>query len=87
MNILYTECNKLIHSTPIGPISFRNLPLLDIWKYLKSSRHFGDIAEFHKGIQWNLSLEQNRDVLISFEPKSEFKKGLGKVRGSSHERM
>jgi len=81
MNILCAACNKLKRSTHTGPISFGNLPLLDIWEYLKSHPHFGDIAEFRQGIRRNLPLEQNRDILISLEPKPGFKKGLNKVRG------
>jgi len=81
MNILCAACNKLKCSTHTEPISFGNLPLSDIWEYLKNHPHFGDIAEFRQGIQWNLPLEQNRDILISLKPKPGFKKGLDKVRG------
>jgi hypothetical protein len=68
-------------STHAAPVSLWNVPLSDIWGYLKGYPGFGDIAELHQGIQWNIPLEENRDTLIALEPKPEFKKGLNKVRG------
>lgn len=70
--------NRSIHT---APVSLWNVSLYEIWDYLKRYSGFGDIAELHQGIQWNISLEENRDTLIALEPKPEFKKGLDKVGG------
>ena len=70
--------NRSIHT---APVSLWNVPLSDIWDYLKRYPGFGDIAELHQGIQWNIPLEENRDALIALKPKPEFKKGLDKVSG------
>ena len=70
--------NRSIHT---APVSLWNVPLSDIWDYLKRYPGFGDIAELHQGIQWNIPLEKNRDALIALKPKPEFKKGLDKVSG------
>ncbi|MFH1673651.1 MAG: N-6 DNA methylase [Pseudomonadota bacterium] len=72
------KINRSIHT---APISLWNIPLYEIWDYLKRHPRFGDIAEFHQGIQWNIPLEENRDTLIALEPKPGFKKGLDKVGG------
>jgi len=63
------------------PISLANIPLSEIWSYLESYSHLKDIADVHRGIEWNISLKENRETLISSDPKSGFKKGLDKVPG------
>lgn len=70
--------NRSAHA---GHISLANVPLSDIWDYLKRYPKLKDISEIHRGIEWNISLKENRSILISSDPKSGFKKGLDKVRG------
>ena len=64
-----------------GPISLRNVPLSEIWNYLKNHPRLEAIANFHQGIWWNVSLEKNRNSLISSKPNSGFRKGLDTVQG------
>jgi hypothetical protein len=68
-------------STHIAPISLWNVPLSDIWDYLKSNPKLKDIADVHRGIEWNISLKTNRSILISSDPMPGFKEGLDKVPG------
>lgn len=49
--------------------------------YLKGYPNLKDFAEIDRGIEWNISLIENRNILISFEPKPGFSKGLDKVPG------
>ncbi|MCK4821069.1 hypothetical protein KA005_35220, partial [bacterium] len=62
-------------------ISLRNVPLNEIWNYLKNHPRLEAIADFHQGIWWNVSLEKNRNSLISSKPNSGFRKGLDTVQG------
>ncbi len=50
-----------------------------VFDYLTSNPKLRDIAEVHKGIEWDISLKENRSILISSEPRTGFKKGLDKV--------
>lgn len=50
-----------------------------VFDYLTSNPKLRDIAEVHRGIEWDISLKENRSILISSEPRSGFKKGLKKV--------
>lgn len=68
-------------STHTAPISLWNAPLSDILDYLKSNPKLKDIADVHRGIEWNISLETNKSILISSDPEPGFKKGLDKVPG------
>jgi len=65
MNVLYTVRNQLNR----------------LGYYLKGYPNLKDFAEIHKGIEWNISLIENRNILISFDPKPGFSKGLDKVPG------
>ncbi len=69
--------NRDRHTTSI---SLWDPPLSEIWEYLKINPRFTDIAEIHRGIEWNISLKENRDILIFSDPKPGFKKGLDNVR-------
>jgi len=74
--------SKVINrSTYREPISLRNVPLNEIWNYLKNHSRLEAIANFHQGIWWNVSLEKNRNSLISSEPNSGFRKGMDTVQG------
>ena len=70
--------SRSIHT---APISLWNPPLSDIWHYLKSYPKLKDIADVHRGIEWNISLKTNRSILISSDPKPGFTKGLDTVPG------
>ena len=72
---------KINRSTHTAPISLWNVSLPDIWDYLKSNPKLKDIADIHRGIEWNISVKANRSILISSDPKPGFKKGLDKVPG------
>jgi hypothetical protein len=50
-----------------------------VFDYLISNPKLRDIAEVHRGIEWEISLKENRSILISSEPRTGFKKGLKKV--------
>ena len=50
-----------------------------VFDYLTSNPKLRDIAEVHRGIEWDISLKENRSILISSEPRTGFKKGLDKV--------
>jgi type I restriction-modification system DNA methylase subunit len=56
-------------------------PLSDIWDYLMGNPKLQAITEIHRGIEWNIPLNENRNKLISNEQKTGFKKGLDKVPG------
>ena len=58
-------------------------PLSEIWNSLYANPKLGDIAELHRGIEWNIavSLEENRRSLISASPKRDFELGLDTARG------
>ena len=64
------------YSTPLW-----NPPLSAIWDYLKDNPQLRDVAEIHRGIEWNIPLRENRGTLISSAPKPGFMKGLDKVPG------
>jgi type I restriction-modification system DNA methylase subunit len=68
-------------SANLGHISLANVPLSDVWDYLKGYPNLKNIAEIHRGIEWNIPLKENRSILISSEPKPGFKKGLDVVPG------
>lgn len=70
--------NRARHTTPI---SLWYPPLSEIWDYLRANPRLKDIAEIHRGIEWNISLSENRSELISLEEKPQFKKGLDSVPG------
>ncbi len=71
----------LSRSTQGAPTDLWNPPLWEIWDYLKDYPRFGNIAKFHRGIQWNIPIEENKSALISSDPKPGFKKGIDKVPG------
>lgn len=74
--------SKVINrSTHKGFISLRDVPLNEIWNYLKNHPCIEAIADFHQGIWWNVSLDKKRHSLISSEPSHGFKKGLDTVQG------
>lgn len=70
--------NRARHTTPI---SLWHPPLSEIWDYLRTNPRLKDIAEIHRGIEWNIPLSENRSKLISREEKPQFKKGLDTVPG------
>ena len=70
--------NRARHKTPI---SLWHPPSSEIWEYLRVNPRLKDIAEVHRGIEWNIPLSENRSKLISLEEKPQFKKGLDTVPG------
>ncbi|HEU0001699.1 MAG TPA: hypothetical protein VFQ36_12400 [Ktedonobacteraceae bacterium] len=59
--------------------SFRYSLLQSIWIGLKSLRRLSEIAEVHRGIEYNIPFEENREKLVSNEPRPRFVKGLARV--------
>jgi hypothetical protein len=58
-----------------------NPPLWEIWDYLRENPRLKEIADIHRGIEWNIPLKENKKTLISNEPGPGFMKGLDKVPG------
>lgn len=58
-----------------------NPPLWEIWEYLRDYSTLKDLADIHRGIEWNVPIKVNKDTLISGELIPGFKKGIDKVSG------
>jgi hypothetical protein len=58
------------------PTRIWNPPLFELWDYLEGYPVLEDMAEIHRGIEWNISLEDNRGLLVSPFQEQGFKKGL-----------
>lgn len=59
--------------------SFRYSPLQAVWDELKPLQRLGEIAEIHRGIEYNIPFEENREELVSNEPRPGFSRGLARV--------
>ena len=59
-----------------------NPPLWEIWEYLNQYPKLSEIADIHRGIEWNIPFRKNEKLLISLSPKEGFKKGLVNARGN-----
>jgi len=59
--------------------SSRYSPLQSIWVELKSLRRLSEIAEIHRGIEYNIPFEENKEELVSNKPRPGFVKGLARV--------
>ena len=58
------------------PMRLWNPPLSELWDYLEGYSKLKDMAEIHRGIEWNISLKENRELLISAHQEPGFRKGL-----------
>ncbi len=58
-----------------------NPPLWEICEFLRDYSTLKDIADIHRGIEWKVQIKANKDILISGEPRSGFRKGIDKVSG------
>jgi hypothetical protein len=58
------------------PIRLWNPPLSELWDYLEGYPELKDMTEIHWGIEWNISLKENRELLVSPFQEHGFKKGL-----------
>jgi len=56
-----------------------NPPLWEVWEYLSENPRLGEVAEIHRGIEWNVQVKLNKDALISGELKPGYKKGIDKI--------
>lgn len=56
-------------------------PFAEVWDYLKDYPRLKEFAKLHRGIEWNTSIKNNRDLLISDVQKPGFKKGLDTSKG------
>jgi hypothetical protein len=52
-----------------------------VFDYLSSNPELSNIAEVHRGIDWNIPLKGNKSMLTSLEPRPGFRKGLDKILG------
>lgn len=59
-----------------------NPPLWEIWEYLDEYPKVSEIADIHRGIEWNIPFRKNEEMLVSKIPKAGFKKGLVNARGN-----
>jgi hypothetical protein len=59
--------------------NFWYTPMQLIWDALAHLPRFGEIADIHRGIEHNIPFKENKDVLVSEEPKDGFALGLTRV--------
>ncbi len=62
------------------PMRLWSPPLSEIWDYLEGYSQLKDMVEIHRGIEWNISLKENRQLLISDHQEPGFRKGLDTVK-------
>jgi hypothetical protein len=67
---------------PAGAPVFWRTPLWRIWEALKRLPRLGDVAEVHRGIEYQLSMRSHQEQLVSSKPKPGFAAGLVKVKPS-----
>ena len=60
-------------------VSLRHSRLQLIWDELASLQHLGEIANIHRGIEYNIPFKENEPELVSNEPRTGFIKGLVRV--------
>jgi hypothetical protein len=72
---------NIINRSKSGNISLWKYPFSEIWEYLDKNPKLSEIAEIHRGIEWNLPLDENRDLLISLTSTHGYKKGLDTASG------
>ena len=67
----------------MNPMAMNVYKTLDgrVVDYLNSNPKLRDVADVHGGIEWNISLKENKGTLISSEPKPGFQKGLDRILG------
>lgn len=64
---------------PIGAPTFWRTPLGRIWDVLKNLQRLDDVAEVHRGIEYNVPLHSNQERLVRSEPAPGFSAGLMRV--------
>ncbi|HYT44421.1 MAG TPA: N-6 DNA methylase, partial [Methylomirabilota bacterium] len=70
----YREASvDLVHN---GEITLWDDQLYSIWSELASLRGLGEIADIHRGIEYNIPFEKNQAELVSNVPHSGFVRGL-----------
>lgn len=50
--------------------------LPEVWDFLVSHPTLGDVAEVHRGIEWNIRLTENRSQLVKDRPTEGYKLGV-----------
>jgi len=76
------EVSKVIcRSAAKKPLRIWNPPLAELWEYLERYPRLQEVAEIHRGIEWNISLRENRDRLISPIERPSFVHGLDTAQG------
>jgi hypothetical protein len=56
-----------------------NPPFGDLLEHLRHLPHLDEISDIHRGIEWNIPFEENKQLLVSSEPKAGFRLGIDKV--------
>jgi hypothetical protein len=74
---LQGEVSRVVsRSAADRPIRLWNPPLSELWGYLEGYPELKDVAQIHRGIEWNISLKENRELLISTHSEPGYRKGL-----------
>ena len=55
-------------------------PLQDVWKASSRMNRLGELADIHRGIEYNLPIRQNMQTLVSDESREGFVRGLHVVK-------
>lgn len=72
-----SRSNDVVVGQTAAAANLRIADLHDVWERLNHEPVLGDIAaQVARGIEWNISLERNRDLLISSTQKNGFLRGL-----------
>lgn len=64
---------------PTGAPIFWRTPLWRVWEALERLPRLGDVAEVHRGIEYQLSMRSHQEQLVSSKPRSGFAAGLVNV--------
>ncbi len=71
---------KLSEDTFRNSIWLPSLPI--VWKATSRMRRLRDVAEIHRGIEYNVPFRANEPNLVSEKPRSGFRPGIRKVQGT-----
>jgi len=53
----------------------------DVWHHLAAFQMTAEVAEIHRGIEWNIALKENMEQLVSSKLRPGFKRGVSPARG------
>lgn len=67
---------KRLRDELIGSSSLFVPPLSEVWDYLSQHPKLGDLAEIHRGIEYNISVRENREMIVSDTPLGNYQAGI-----------